>query len=465
MDATRRPEIWPQSGPQEAFLASPADIAIYGGAAGGGKTWALLLEPLRHLANPNFGAVIFRREATQITNEGGLWDEAAKLYPLLGGQSKQVPRPIYHFGTRARVSFAHLNQENDVLDWQGAQIPLIEFDELTHFSRAQFFYMLSRNRSTSGVRPYVRATCNPDADSWVADFIAWWIDQESGLPIAERSGVLRWFVRVSDTMYWGDSPQALAAAHGCAVEDAKSVTFIAASIFDNRILLEKDPGYLANLKALSRVERERLLGGNWKVRPAAGLYFQRHDITIIDERPQEVLRWVRAWDLAATEKSEDNDDPDWTVGVLMGRRRPSQRLVVADVVRVRRRAADVRELVLRTAHLDGQGVRIRMPQDPGQAGKDQAASYVTALSGFPVATRPVTGDKVLRAEPFAAQWQAGNVEVVRGQWNDAFFAELEAFPEGGHDDQVDAAAEAFHAIRNPGDVLVAGGLKREVNVA
>ena len=120
MGATSRPEIWPQPGPQEAFLASPADIAIYGGAAGGGKTWALLLEPLRHLANPDFGAVIFRREATQITNEGGLWDEAAKLYPLLGGQSKQVPRPIYHFGTRARVSFAHLNQENDVLDWQGA---------------------------------------------------------------------------------------------------------------------------------------------------------------------------------------------------------------------------------------------------------------------------------------------------------------------------------------------------------
>jgi hypothetical protein len=77
--------------------------------------------------------------------------------------------------------------------WKGAQITLICFDELTHFSAHQFFYMVSRNRSTCGVRPYIRATCNPDADSWVADFLSWWIDPESGHPIRERAGVLRYF--------------------------------------------------------------------------------------------------------------------------------------------------------------------------------------------------------------------------------------------------------------------------------
>jgi hypothetical protein len=75
-----------------------------------------------------------------------------------------------------------------VYDWQGAQIPLICFDELTHFRAHQFFYMVSRNRSTCGVRPYIRATCNPDADSWVANFLAWWIDPETGFPIPERAG-------------------------------------------------------------------------------------------------------------------------------------------------------------------------------------------------------------------------------------------------------------------------------------
>lgn len=455
-----RIEIRPQPGPQEAFLATPADIAIYGGAAGGGKTWALLLEPLRHIANREFGAVIFRRESVQITNEGGLWDEAMGLYPMLGGQAKLSPRPIYGFPSGSRISFAHLNLEGDVLDWQGAQIPLIEFDELTHFTKSQFFYMLSRNRSTCGVRPYVRATCNPDVDSWVAEFVAWWIDQETGLPIPERSGVLRWFVRISDTIVWGDSPDELAASCGCDVSDAKSVTFIAASVHDNKILLAKDPGYLANLKALARVERERLLGGNWKIRPAAGLYFLRADATLVEERPPDVGRWVRAWDLAATEKTEDNDDPDWSVGILMGRRRPSQRIVVADVVRVRRKAAEVRELVKRTARIDGAHTTIRMQQDPGQAGKDQAASYVRELDGFAVFTRPVTGDKVLRAEPFAAQWQAGNVDVVRGPWNEAFFSELEGFPEASHDDQVDALSEGFHALRSTG-IAIAAAVPRE----
>jgi predicted phage terminase large subunit-like protein len=440
-----RIEVRPQPGPQERFLSTSADIAIYGGAAGGGKTWALLLEPVRHIKNRAFGAVIFRRESTQITNEGGLWDEALNLYPLLGAVPRGGAKPQFTFPVGSRVSFSHLNLEASVLGWQGSQIPLIEFDELTHFTKSQFFYMLSRNRSTCGVRPYVRATCNPDADSWVAQFIAWWIDPETGLPIAERSGVVRWFVRVDDTLHWGDSPEELAAAHASKLEDAKSVTFIAASVHDNQALLRKDPGYLANLKALSRVERERLLGGNWKIRPAAGMYFLRQDIHTLEEKPQDVHRWVRAWDLAATEVTDSNSDPDWTAGVLIGKR-PSGRVVICDVVRVRRRAGDIRSLVKRTAEQDGKHVAIRIPQDPGQAGKDQVASYLTELSGWPVFTRNVTGDKVVRAEPFAAQWQAGNVEVVRAPWNEEFFGELEAFPEGGHDDQVDAAAEGFAGL-------------------
>jgi len=80
--------IRPQPGPQMQFLSSQADIAIYGGSAGGGKTWGLLMEPLRHIGNGRFGAVFFRRTTTQITNEGGLWDESAELYPLLGGHPR-----------------------------------------------------------------------------------------------------------------------------------------------------------------------------------------------------------------------------------------------------------------------------------------------------------------------------------------------------------------------------------------
>ena len=435
-------DIRPQPGPQEAFLASPADIVIYGGAAGGGKTFAILMEPLRHIGNPGFGAVIFRRESVQITNEGGLWDTAMTMYPALGGAPRGMPKPTFKFPSGAKVTFAHLNLETDVLGWQGAQVPLICFDELTHFLRSQFFYMLSRNRSTCGVRPYVRATCNPDADSWVAEFIAWWIDQSTGLPIAERSGVVRYFVRVGDQLRWGDSPDELAAVHGVAPEDCKSMTFVAASIYDNQALMKADPGYLANLKALSRVERERLLAGNWKIRPAAGLYFKRHEVRMLDAVPGDVQQWTRAWDFAATEPTEGNDDPDWTAGVRMGKR-PGGRYVITHVAHERKQASKVREMVKSIAVQDGTRVRVVVPEDPGQAGKDQAASYVTMLAGWPVYKRRPSSDKLTRAEPFAAQWQAGNVDVVRAPWNEALFSELESFPGKGHDDIVDACSDAF----------------------
>ena len=121
-------EIRPQPGAQEAFLASEADIAFYGGAAGGGKTWALLLEPLRHAGNPNFGAVVFRRNSVQVRNEGGLWDESAKLYPLVGA-TPQESTLQWRFPSGAKLKFAHLEHEKTKLDWQGSQIPLIGFDE------------------------------------------------------------------------------------------------------------------------------------------------------------------------------------------------------------------------------------------------------------------------------------------------------------------------------------------------
>lgn len=175
----------------------------------------------------------------------------------------------WHFPSGAKETFTHLQHEKDVLNWQGSQVPLIKYDELTHFTKKQFFYMLSRSRSTCGVRPYIRATCNPDPDSWVAKFIDWWIGPD-GFPIPERSGVVRWFASINDVWRWGDSREELVDQYGPEC-DPKSVTFVASSIYDNKILLEKDPGYLANLKAQSLEEQMRLLHGNWKFKSEGGL--------------------------------------------------------------------------------------------------------------------------------------------------------------------------------------------------
>lgn len=439
--------IGPQPGPQTQFLASPADIAIYGGAAGGGKTWALLMEPLRHVHNPGFGAVFFRRTTVQVRNEGGLWDESEKIYPLLGAE------PVQHtldwpFPSGANVGFSHLEHDKTVLNYQGAQIPLICFDELTHFSAKQFWYMVSRNRSMCGVRPYIRATCNPDADSWVAEFIAWWIDQETGYAIPERAGVLRWFVRIGDTIVWADSPQELAEykdPQGRPIPP-KSVTFIPAKLTDNQALMEADPSYLANLMALPTVERERLLGGNWKIRPAAGLYFQRGWCEVVDAIPAGA-KFARGWDLASTPKTEQND-PDGTSGTKIGVL-PDGRYIVADNVSAFEGPAGVRRLLKNTASQDGINTLISIPQDPGQAGKDQRQSIAKDLNTYNVRFSPESGDKEVRFSPFSAQAQAGNVLVLRAPWNDRWFTQLEGFPEASHDDDVDSTSRAFNALTKP----------------
>lgn len=270
--------IRPQPGFQETALSTSADIAIMGGAAGAGKTFTLLLESIRNANNSKFRGTIFRRTTPQIKNGGGLWDTSQNLYPILNAKQKESLLE-WEFPSGAKIKFAHLEYEKNKLDWQGAQIPFIGFDELTHFTESQFFYMLSRNRSDSGVRPYVRATCNPDPDSWVAKFIDWWIDVESGFPIPERAGKIRYFTRDGDVYVWGDSVDEVyqqcphifqneeLIASGVDIKDLiKSVTFIPGNIYANKILIAKDPAYLGNLLSLRDEEKAQLLEGNWKIR-------------------------------------------------------------------------------------------------------------------------------------------------------------------------------------------------------
>ena len=441
--------IKPQEGPQQQFLSTSADIAIYGGAAGGGKTFALLLEPMRHVNNSKFHAVIFRRTRVQVKQAGGLWAEAEKLYPQIGAVPNQTDL-IWKFPSGMKVGFSYLQTDTDKYQYQGAQIPLIGFDELTHFKEDQFFYMLSRVRSDSGVRGYIRCTTNPDPDSWVATFIDWWIDEE-GYPIPERSGKIRWFIRRHDDMLWADSREELVEQFGEKVRP-KSVTFIKAGLQDNKILMDKDPDYEANLQALTFVERMQLLEGNWKIKPAAGLYFRGDQFKYCDahELPK-FKRLVRYWDRAATEKTGQND-PDATAGVLMGIPEDFEvfrRYYVLDVVKFHKGPADTLKTIKDTAEKDGKEVEVGIEQDPGQAGKVEASYLAGQLAGYKTKIVVASGKKLARATPYSSQVQAGNVIIVRDRvWNPDYIKELEVFDGSGkgHDDQVDGSSGAFNML-------------------
>jgi predicted phage terminase large subunit-like protein len=441
--------IGPQPGPQSAFLTTTADIAIYGGAAGGGKSFALLLEPLRHYNNPRFGAVVFRRNSTQVRNEGGLWHESTALYSPLDAYPREAILE-WTFPSGARVKFAHLEHEKSVYDWQGAQIPLIGFDELTHFSSRQFWYMLSRNRSTSGVPGYIRATCNPDVDSWVRTLVDWYIGPD-GYPIRERTGVIRWFIRLDDKLVWADSREALLERYG-AQQMPKSFTFIPSSIYDNQELLKKDPSYLASLMALSRVERLRLLGGNWNVRASAGMVFQREWFPIVTAIPGGWTKSIRFWDRAATKPSPDNPKPDWTRGLkLLGY--PNGTWIVADLKSLQDTPGQVEQLVKNVASHDGVGVQIMSQQDPGSAGKAESEYFVRMLQGYYVRVMTTSKDKLTRAKPVSAQAEAHNIHVLKAPWNEDFFSELENFPDGAHDDIVDTLSGAFNELSGATSLL------------
>jgi predicted phage terminase large subunit-like protein len=432
---------------QEQFLATPADIGVFGGSAFGGKTWSLLLEPLRHVENENFGAVIFRRTIKEITNEGALWDEAAKIYPLLDGKPNENEKQ-YKFPKGSRVTFSHMQHEKDKYTWKSSQIPLLIFDQLEMFTSSQFFYMLSRNRSACGVRPYVRASANPEP-GWLADFLDWWID-EDGWAIPERSGRVRWMVREGDKTFWSDDREGLQAEHPKSTP--KSVTFILSTIYDNQIGMEQDPDYIANLQALDYVERQRLLGdgtrgGNWKIKPSAGKVFNRAWFEIVDAVPVGVGD-VRFWDLAATEKKQKSDDPDFTASC-------KQRIVngityILDATNEQIDPARTDITIKNTAAQDGKSVAVRWEQEGGASGKRDSHHIVTMLQGYDARGIPPQGDKITRAKPLAAQAYAGNVKLLRGPWNERWLIHMHGQPDLDHDDEMDAASGAYNeAVKGP----------------
>ena len=390
---------------QKVFLRSYALEGLFGGAAGGGKSSALLMSALQYVDVPGYSAILFRRTYADLALPGALMDRFRGWVSINEDIHWNANSYVATFPSGARISFGYLNNTNDYLRYKGSEFQFIGMDEVTEIRESDYRYMFSRLRRPatgplSKVPLRMRAASNP-APNWVRQRF-----------IVEGKNEARFFV----PSFLTDNPGI----------DAES--------------------YRQALSVLDPVERRRLEFGDWWA-TTLGTLFERTDFPIIDGSDVPAItssaRAVRYWDLAATEPHSGNTDPDWTVGTLMIFDQGIS--YIMDVRKIRAKSDKVETFISQTAQEDGKAVAIRMEQEPGSSGKaliDQYARYV--VPGWDLQGIRSSGDKETRARPFSAAVANGNVRLVRGKWITDWLDEISSFPEAcTHDDQVDSAVGAF----------------------
>jgi len=255
---------WRPTPRQRAFLESKAYEALYGGAAGGGKSEALLAGALRWVDSPHFRGLILRRTYADL--DRSLIERSRALFraAFAGAEYNEMNRR-WRFPSGAILYFGHLEHEKDKYNYQSAEFSYIAFDELTHFTETQYTYMLSRARSSKGLPIRIRAATNPGGDGheWVMRRWSPWLDPRADAITAEPGQILH-YRNAEDGSEWCErtTPGAL------------SRVFIPAKVTDNPHLTKNDPDYVERLRGLDRVTRAQLLDGNWLVKVGAGAALQ-----------------------------------------------------------------------------------------------------------------------------------------------------------------------------------------------
>ncbi len=395
---------------QAAFLLVPQREVFFGGAAGGGKSDALLMAALQYVDLADYHAVLVRDSFASMEEAGALIDRAKSW--LIGTDAVwSASERRFIFPPGSTLSFRPLSQDGDERSFMGAEYSFIGVDEVTNLAEAQYRFLLTRLRRAAG----------------------------STIPLRMRAA----------GMPYG---KGIAWVRARFVDEPGERIYIPSLFSDNPYLDTED--YERSLAELDPVTRAQLRYGDWSVIPAGGMFRREWlEKNMADDAALAVgCDLCRYWDLAATEPSSGSD-PDFTAGVLLARDSKGV-CVVIDVLTVRASALGVETLVKETAQRDGElavklgsDLFIRMEQEPGSSGKALVDHYLRqVIPGFAFAGIAPSGSKKVRAAPVASLAEAGHLYVVRGRWNRAFFDELCAFPLGPHDDQVDALSGAFTSL-------------------
>ena len=409
---------------QAHFLCLMCREALYGGAAGPGKSDALLMGALQFVSEPEYNAILFRRTYQDLMLPEALM--ARSLDWLKRTDAHWNAKDYFWtFPSGATLSFGYLKSEMDKYRYQSAEFQYIAFDELTQFTESQYRYLFSRLRRLENtfVPLRMRAATNPGGIGHD------WVKRRFIIPCNEHTDGFQ-----------GTCVNCQAMAYRPRHDER---AFVPGLLSDNPYLDQAK--YRQSLGELDPITRQQLLNGDWTARHG-GSKFRREWFTIVNEAPADAKR-VRYWDMAAT-TPELGKDPDYTCGAKLAMK--EGQYWIEHILHVRLSPKSVEDLIQQTAILDGVDVEIYMEQEPGSEGIALISYYARKiLQGFAFRGNKATGDKEMRANPVSSAAEASNIFLVNGPWINEFLDEAESFPLGEHDDQIDAVSGAFQLLRGP----------------
>lgn len=486
------PHREPQPGPQTDFIASPAEIRLYAGAMGSGKTHALLLDWLiRGACVDNAVGLICRQHSSDIMDGGGLWDEARKVFAGSGERMREGSALDARWpATGSVLSFRHL-KESSIERKKGPGFTWIGIEEAPECSMSAILWLLQRMRSVHGIKPTMALTMNPDPFHELRQWVDWYTLETSDgtAPLDPRkSGIVRYTMAHVSTgaRVFADTREETGELADGRPEDAMSYTVISSVLADNRILEVADPGYRAKFSQMSPSERAKNLDADWNAKAdLRGLLRGLLD-RVVTETRAPVVAEARGWDMAGTAPHEGNKTPDFTAGSLVLQDELGNRYF-AGLAICRDEPPAVLALMRATATLDGPLVTQAVYRDPAQAGKGYALFVEEHLQKSarcgPVMILPCgsnQGQKVLNANPVAEDINQGRMYLLAGPWLEELYSDggtaprtilglirwmLGNFPSekaSDKDDIVDGLSAARAALE---EVVIVRGSPRETAAA
>lgn len=503
-----REDVRPQKGRQsevfKVIAEQKADFILLTGGRSSGKTELITMADLLFAHDTNFRSVKFRRTYKQLTRAGGLWQKAASQYKFFDAKPNKSDLK-YVFPSGAEVAFSYCDTMEDAESWRGSELSLIAFDEINHHEWEQITMLQTCLRSQADMHSMMIGTCNPDEQSWVYQLFlkGYYIDEETGFPIEERNGDIRYYIIDPVTekpvfshnleFFEENYPHIIRPVNPVTGEqmyvEPKKFCFFSLCIWDNPIAQKLNPKYVAELVALPPYKRDTQLYGCWTAKAQKNKMFKREFLRGLGNHPEygyETVELptnrvtVRAYDLAYTEPSQANKYPDYTASIKMhkcsrgyyyidGGWHPELHDPVKDdksqvvLGRFRKNVGVRDEYMLRQALYDGKNCTIVLPK-ASSAGKAEFEQLKVMFvnEGFKVvgaATGNAANAKALRFSPFCSAAEQGLVFILKDTFKsehtlELFLTELEYMEEGFKsssklkDDWTDSTGDAFVSLQS-----------------